>query len=106
MLAVAIPAAFIAIAATGPPGRWLPHHPVHAARAATIAVTACVIGDGLLLTTLVLAALTPPAALAWPTALLAAATRAARLGLATHAAHRCAAGSRCVATLGGGCWRS
>jgi hypothetical protein len=84
VLAVAIPAALLAIAATGPLGRRLPHHPAHAARAATVAATACVAGDGLLLATLALTALSTPAALAWPTALLAAATSTTRLGLAAR----------------------
>jgi hypothetical protein len=89
VLAIAIPAALLAVAATGPLGRWLPRHPAHAARAAVVAVTACAAGDGLLLTTLVLTALSTPHTLAWSTALLAAAMSVARLGLATRAAHRC-----------------
>lgn len=92
VLAVAVPAALAAIAATGPLSRRFPDHPAYAARAALVALTACVAGDGLLLTALALTALTTPATLAWPTALLAAATSTARLGLTTRAAHRYLAG--------------
>lgn len=100
VLAIAIPAALLAVAATGPLGGRLPCRPVHAARAAVVAVAACATGDGLLLTTLVLTALSTPQALAWPTALLASAISIARLGLATRAAHHCLKGSATPAAAG------
>lgn len=90
VLAVAVPAAVLAVAVTGPLGHRLPNHPAHAARAAALAATACVAGDALLLTTLAYTTLITPATMAWPAALLAAAVSITRLGLATRAAHRCA----------------
>jgi hypothetical protein len=99
VLAIAIPAALLAVAATGPLSRRLSDPVAHATRAATVAVIACVSGDVLLLAALGLAAISIPATLAWPTALLAAATSAARLSIATRAAHRCLTGSRTGITI-------
>jgi hypothetical protein len=87
-LAVSVPAALLAIAATGRPGRRLQDHPAHAARAAAVAASACAAGDVLLLTTLATAVVTP----AWPVTLLAASTSTVRLGLACRAARQCLAG--------------
>jgi hypothetical protein len=89
VLATAVPAALLAVAATGPLGRWLPLRPAQMARLVTVAACACAVGDGLLLTALVRTAASAPHALAWPTALLAAAASIARLGLAARAARHC-----------------
>ncbi|MBW0126570.1 permease prefix domain 1-containing protein [Pseudonocardia oceani] len=93
VLAVAVPAALVAITLTGPLGHRLAHHPAHAARAATFAATACVVGDALLLTTFAHTAVATPTALSWPTAPLAVAVSATRLVLAFRAARRCSGGS-------------
>ncbi len=92
VLATAVPAALLAIATTGPLGRQLRHHASYASRVvALIAASACVVGDSLLLSALVVTALSPSDELTLPTALLACSASAARLGLAAYAARRCLA---------------
>ena len=83
----------VAIAATGPLGRWLPRDST-ARVAATVAATACVAGDALLLAILARTALSTPAALAWQTGIPAAAAGITRLVLAARAAHQLAAPRR------------
>lgn len=87
-LAVAVPAALLAVAATGPLGRRLPGHRPPAVLAAAAAI-ACAVGDGLLLVGLLGAALAAPVVPGWPVGALATALSLARLGLAAVAAHRC-----------------
>jgi hypothetical protein len=89
VLATAIPAALLAVAATGPLGRSLPLRPMHVPCLAAVAATACAAGDGLLLAALVFGALSATQVLAWQTALLAVAVSMARLAFATWAARRC-----------------
>lgn len=93
VLAVGVPTALLAIAATGPLGRWLPRDST-ARVAATVAATACVAGDALLLAILARTALSTPAALAWQTGIPAAAAGITRLVLAARAAHQLAAPRR------------
>lgn len=89
VLAVAVPAAMFAIAATGPAGRWLPNDARLAPAAATVAAAACSVGDGLLLIALARIALVNPDELWWPVAMIAAMSSATRLILSARAAHRC-----------------
>jgi hypothetical protein len=86
VLVVAVPAAVLAVAATGPLSRWLPAAPRVGLTAATTAAAACVLGDVGLLTWLVASPLVEGAGMAWPLALPAVAslTRLALAGLATQ----------------------
>jgi hypothetical protein len=93
VLAVAVPAALLAVAVSGRLSRWLPAGPQVAATAATAAATAasaCVAGDLVLLTGM-LAATVLAGGLAWPAGLLAAGASGMRLSLAGRAARRCLA---------------
>ena len=89
VLATSVPAALLAVAATGPLGRRLALWPAQIARLTAVAVITCAAGDGLLLATLVRIAVSTPHVLAWPTAVFAAAASIVRLSLAARAAHHC-----------------
>jgi hypothetical protein len=87
VLATAIPAAILAVAATGPLGRSLPLRAAHAPRLAAVAAIACAVGDGLLLAAL--ATLVATQVSPWLPTLLAAAVSTARLAFTTWATRRC-----------------
>ena len=90
VLVVAVPAAVLSVATSGPLCRWLPAGPQVAATAAAVAASACVIGDLVLLGGL-LAATAAAGGVPWPAALLAAGVSSTRLSLAARAARRCLA---------------
>jgi hypothetical protein len=90
VLMVAVPAAVVAVAASGRLSRWLPDGPKVAATAAATAASACVAGDLVLLagmlTVTVLAG-----GMAWPAGVVAVGASGVRLILAGRAARRCLA---------------
>jgi hypothetical protein len=90
VLVVAVPAAVLSVAASGRLSRWLPAGPRTAATAAGVAASACVVGDLVLLGSLLASAMFA-AGVAWPVALLAAGASLLRLNLAGRAARRCLA---------------
>ena len=90
VLAVAVPAAMVAVGVSGRLSRWLPAGPQVAATAAATAASACVVGDLVLLTGM-LTATVLAGGLAWPAGLLAAGASGVRLSLAGRAARRCLA---------------
>jgi hypothetical protein len=90
-LAVGVPAAVLAMAATGRPSRWLPDRPSLAPTAAATAGIAGVAIDLTLLGMLTVQAILGPAQIAWAPVSLAALASLTRLALCGRAAHRCLA---------------
>jgi hypothetical protein len=90
-LAVGVPAAMLAMAATGRPSRWLPDRPSLAPTAAATAGIAGVAIDLTLLGMLTAQAILAPAQLAWAPVSLAALASLTRLALCARAAQRCLA---------------
>jgi hypothetical protein len=88
-VAVGVPAAMLAMAATGRPSRWLPDRPSLAPTAAATAGIAGVAIDLTLLGMLTSQVLLAPAQLAWVPVSLAALASLTRLALCGRAAHRC-----------------
>jgi hypothetical protein len=93
---VAVPSAVLSVAVSGRLSRWLPAGPQVAATAAAVAATACVVGDMVLLASL-LGCAAVAGGLAWPAGLLAVGASSARLSLAGHAARRCLAARAALA---------
>jgi hypothetical protein len=91
VLLIGIPAAVLAVAATGRLSRWLPSRPRLAPTAAAAAALAGMTVDLALLGMLGAQALIAPSQLAWAPATLAAAASLARLALAGGAVRRCVA---------------
>ena len=90
VLVVAVPAAVLAVAASGRLSRWMPAGAQVAATAAALAASACVAGDLVLLTGM-FAATVLAGGMVWPAGLLAAGASGVRLSLAGRAARRCLA---------------
>jgi hypothetical protein len=97
VLLIGIPAAVLAVAATGRLSRWLPSRPQLAPTAAAAAGLAGMTVDLALLGMLSTQALIASSQLAWAPAALAAAASLARLALAGPAVRRCLASRATVA---------
>jgi hypothetical protein len=98
-LAVGVPAAVCAVAATGRLSRWLPSLPRAAPAAASVAALACAHGDVVLLGWVLASTLLGRGSFGWPLAVVPLAASLLRLVLASTAARRClAARSRLSAT--------
>jgi hypothetical protein len=91
VLLIGIPAAVLAVLATGRPSRWLPTSARLAPSAAATAALAGMTVDLALVGMLSAQALIAPSQLAWAPAILAATASLARLALAAPAARRCLA---------------
>jgi hypothetical protein len=103
VLLIGIPAAVLAVAATGRLSRWLPTVPRLAPTAAATAALAGMTVDLALLGMLSAQALIAPSHLAWAPAILAALSSLVRLALAGRAARRCLA-SRVAIASGSSAW--
>ena len=90
-LVVGVPAAMLAMAATGRPSRWLPDRPRLAPTAAATAGIAGIVIDLSLLGMLAAQAILAPSQLAWAPISLAALASLTRLALCGRAARHCLA---------------